>query len=111
MRQIVGLAATELQRERVLLVVETQMARHVAMDERAGRHHLGVEQRAAGEQSVEETAVAVRPVHHRGYRDTHVANQLIYKDFIDLPIFEVGRVQAKGALGVRTKSLVGMRTP
>jgi hypothetical protein len=50
----------------VFFGVEAQMARHIAMDERAGGHHLGVQQRMAAQQAVEIAAVAVRPIHHGG---------------------------------------------
>ncbi len=36
------LAAAELERDRMLALVEVEMARHVAVQQRAGRHHLGV---------------------------------------------------------------------
>jgi hypothetical protein len=39
------------------------------MDERAGGHHLGVQQRVARQQAVKVAAVVVRPVHHRGNRE------------------------------------------
>ena len=38
----------------------------VAMEDRAGSDHLGVEQGVLGEQAQEEPAVAVGPVHHWG---------------------------------------------
>jgi hypothetical protein len=52
----------------VLGVVEAQMARHVAMDQRAGGDHLCVEQGVVREQAVQVAAVAVGPVHHGGNR-------------------------------------------
>ena len=61
------LAATELQGKRVLRLAEVEVARHVAMQQSAGRHHLGVEPRAARELAVEVTAVPIGPVHHRGH--------------------------------------------
>ena len=41
------LAAAELQGQRVFFGVEPQMPRHIAMQQRARGHHLGVEQRTA----------------------------------------------------------------
>ena len=64
MRQISRFAATQLQRDRMLFGVEAQMPRHVAMDQRAGRDHLGVEKRVAGQQPMEVTAMPVGPIHH-----------------------------------------------
>ena len=62
--QVVRVAATKLQSHRVLFGVEAQMALHIAVGERTGRHHLGVEQGVAREQAVEKTAMAIGPVHH-----------------------------------------------
>jgi hypothetical protein len=45
--QFLGLAAAELQRHRVFLVVKAQMPAQVAMAQRAGGDHLGVQQRMA----------------------------------------------------------------
>jgi hypothetical protein len=36
---------------------------------RAGGDHLGIDQRTAREQAVEETAMPIRPLHHRGDAD------------------------------------------
>ena len=58
--------AAQLQGDGVLLGVEIQVARDVAVDQGPGRHHFRVEQRVAAEQAMEVTAVPVRPVHHRG---------------------------------------------
>ncbi len=63
-RQILGLAATELQRDRVLLGVEVEMARHVAVQQCAGRHHLGVEPGVAGDEAMEVSAMPIGPIHH-----------------------------------------------
>ena len=64
MRQISGLATAQLQRDRVLLLVKAQVARHIAMHQRARGHHLGVQQRILAEQAVKVTAMSVGPVHH-----------------------------------------------
>jgi hypothetical protein len=49
----------------MLLCAEIQVSGHITMQQRAGGDHLGVEQGTAREQTVEETAVAIGPVHHR----------------------------------------------
>jgi hypothetical protein len=41
-----GIAAAELQRDRMLLRIEVEMARHVAVQERRRGHHLGIQARA-----------------------------------------------------------------
>ena len=68
LRQIMRLAAAELQRHRVLLSIELQMPRHIAMNQRARGDHLGIEQRVLGQQTVKVAAMAIRPVHHGGDR-------------------------------------------
>ena len=52
-RQVGRLAAAQLQRDRMLVVVEIEVARDVAVQQRAGRHHLGVEPGVARDQAVE----------------------------------------------------------
>ena len=68
MRQVVRLAAAQLQGNRMLVLAEVEVARHVAMQQRARGHHLGVQQGVVAEQAVEMAAVAVGPVHHGGHR-------------------------------------------
>jgi hypothetical protein len=70
-RQVVRLAAAELQRDRMLLGIEVEVTRNVAVHQRAGGHHLGVEARVAREQAVEVPAVAVGPVHHGAVHRRH----------------------------------------
>jgi len=65
-RQIARHTATQLQRQRMFALVVTQKPRRIAMQQRAGRHHFGVEQGVLGKLAQEEPAVAVGPVHHRG---------------------------------------------
>ncbi|MCY1236628.1 hypothetical protein D9M72_492930 [compost metagenome] len=62
------LATAQLQRDRVFGRIEIQMARDVAMQQRAGGHHLGVQPGVAAELAVEHAAMAVSPVHHRCHR-------------------------------------------
>ena len=66
LRQRRRIAATQLQRDRMLGRIEVEMARHVTVQQRAGGHHLGVEPCAARDEAQEEPAVPVCPVHHRG---------------------------------------------
>ena len=59
------IAAAELQRDRMLGRIEAEQPRAVAVQHRAGGHHLGIEQRAARQQAMEEPAMPVGPFHHR----------------------------------------------
>jgi len=59
-------ALTELKRDGLLLRREAKQAIPVAMQDRAGRHHLGIEQRMTREQAMEDATMAIRPIHHRG---------------------------------------------
>ena len=65
-RELVWIAAAELQRERMLGRVEVEVVRHVAVRERGCRDHLRIEARAPRDQAEEVPAMPVRPVHHRG---------------------------------------------
>jgi hypothetical protein len=49
----------------MLFYIETQMPRHITVQQSACGDHLGVEQRTAREQAVKVTAMPVRPIHHR----------------------------------------------
>ena len=60
-----GIAAAELQRHRMLGRIEADQPVAVAVQHRAGGHHLGVDQRAARQQAMEEPAVPIGPFHHR----------------------------------------------
>ncbi|MNV58807.1 hypothetical protein D3C71_1511990 [compost metagenome] len=64
MGQVVRLAAAELQRDRVFFFMKAQVARHVAVDQRAGGHHLRVEQCVARHEAMENAAMAISPFHH-----------------------------------------------
>ena len=64
MRQVSRLAAAQLQGHRMLFSIEPQMPLYIAMDQRARRHHLRVQQRVATQQAVKVAAMPVRPVHH-----------------------------------------------
>ena len=65
LRHVVRFGPAELQRHRMFRGVVIEMASDIAMLERAGGHHLGIEQRAPGDQAKEEPVMPVRPVHHR----------------------------------------------
>jgi hypothetical protein len=69
-------AAAQLQRERMLLRIEVEMARHIAVHKRGGRDHLGVQPRATRDLAQEEPAVPVGPVHHG--RNTQTMRQVIH---------------------------------
>ena len=66
LREPRGIGAAELQGDRVLFGVEGKQPLAVPVQDRLRRHHLRVEPRAAREQPMEEPAVPIRPVHHRG---------------------------------------------
>src|SRR5690606_27714331 len=55
----------ELQRNRMLGIIETKQPLAVAMDDRVGDDHFRIEQRLARELSMEKPAVPVSPVDHR----------------------------------------------
>ena len=74
--ELAGIAAAELQRERMLGRIEIEVMRDVAVRERAARDHLGVEPRVRRDQAQEEPAVPVGPVHHR--RDAQSMRQVIH---------------------------------
>ena len=65
-RQVLRLAAAQLQRHGVFRRIEAQVPRHIAMQQRARGHHLGVEQGVVRQQAVQVAAVAVGPVEHGG---------------------------------------------
>ncbi|CAM2145558.1 protein of unknown function [Pararobbsia alpina] len=59
------LAATQLERDRMFLIVEVQVSGHVAVQQRTGGHHLGVQPGVPRNQAVKIPAMPVGPVHHR----------------------------------------------
>ena len=65
-RQLRRHRPAELQRQRPLLGMEGEQPLPVAAQHGAGGDHLGIEQRPPREAPVEEAAVPVGPVHHRG---------------------------------------------
>ena len=68
-RELPGHAAAELQGDRMLRRIEAQQPRARAMQDRPGRDHLGIQQRAPRDQPQEIAAVPIRPVHHRCDRE------------------------------------------
>ena len=64
--ELVRLAAAQLKRDRMLARIMGQQPRPVAVQHRAGGDHLGIDQRARCEQAMEEPAMPVGPIHHRG---------------------------------------------
>ena len=65
-RQCLRVAAAQLQRQRVFGPVVAQQPRRVAVQQRAGGDHLGVEPGALAQQPPEIAAGAIRPVQHGG---------------------------------------------
>ena len=83
LRQRRRIAAAQLQRDRMLGRIEVEMARHVAVQQRAGGHHLGVEPRVARDEAQEEPAVPVGPVHHRRDAQAMIADLCSGGVFVD----------------------------
>jgi hypothetical protein len=63
--KITRIAAAKLKCNRVFGRIVPQQPRPVAVQHRAGRQHLGVKERAARQQTMEEPAMPVGPFHHR----------------------------------------------
>ena len=60
-----GLAPTEMRRVSDWFdAMGVRYGDRIAVDQGTGGHHLGVEQRVAGEQAMEIPAMAIRPPHH-----------------------------------------------
>ncbi len=59
------IGTAKLQGERMLGRIETEQPPPVAMQHGARGQHLGIEQRLAREQTMEEPAMPVSPLHHR----------------------------------------------
>lgn len=64
--QLTRLTSTQLQGKRLLGRIEAQETIMIAMNNGAGRHHLRVQQGLLVDQTMENPAVAIGPVHHRG---------------------------------------------
>jgi hypothetical protein len=72
LRELPRIAAAELQGNRMLGHVVGQEPRAVTVKHGAGGDHFGIDQRPAREQAVEEPAVPIRPLHHRGDAESAV---------------------------------------
>jgi hypothetical protein len=70
MGQISRVTPAQLQCDSVLFGIEAQMPLGTPMAQRARGHHFGVKQGVAGQQAMEETAMAVGPIHHGGNGQT-----------------------------------------
>lgn len=68
--------APQLQRHRLLRRVETQMPVRVAVNECAGRHHLGIQQRVRRQQTQEIAVVPVGPIQHGRDAETAVEHEI-----------------------------------
>ena len=66
LREIARLGTAELQRHRMLARIETKQPLSVAMNDGARGQHLRVKPRPPRHQTVEDPAMPVGPVHHRG---------------------------------------------
>jgi hypothetical protein len=58
------IGAAELERHRMLGGMNRQEPRAVAMEDRGGGDHLGIDARPTREQAMEEPAMPVGPFHH-----------------------------------------------
>jgi hypothetical protein len=79
-----------LQGEGVFGFVVAEEAVVIAIEQRAGGDHFGVEEGVLGEQAQEETAVAVSPIHHR--RHAEAAGGLradLASDYGHFRVFEI----------------------
>src|SRR4029079_10499717 len=75
LRKCLRIASTKLKANRMLERVKGEKTPTIAMQHRARREHLRVDQRMPCEQTVKIPAVPVRPVHHR--RDTKSMGQTL----------------------------------
>ena len=66
MGKVRGIGATELQRNRVLFIVESQVSFDITVDNGSVVAHLGINPRALTQQPPEITAMTVGPVHTGG---------------------------------------------
>jgi hypothetical protein len=63
--EIARIRATELKRNGMLARIEAKQPLTVAMDDGAGRQHLGVKPSAPRQKTMEDAAMPVCPIHHR----------------------------------------------
>jgi hypothetical protein len=72
LREVRRLRTAQLQRHRMFARVESKQPRAVAMDHGARRQHLRIEPRPSRQQTMEDAAMPVGPVHHRGNGEADV---------------------------------------
>ena len=65
LREIARVRSAKLKCDGMLARIETEQPLAITVDDRAGGHHLGIEQCAARQQAMEDAAMPVSPVHHR----------------------------------------------
>jgi hypothetical protein len=85
-----GIRPAELQRERMLLRAEPEQPVALAVDHGLRRHHLRIEARMPRHLAVEEPAMPVRPIHHRGDAEPmclklHIVQKILKGVALDLP--------------------------
>ena len=66
LRQQRGIAAPQLQRQRLFAAVEAEQALAIAVDDRVGVHHFRVQAHTRCQHAMEHAAMAIGPVHHGG---------------------------------------------
>lgn len=64
------IVAAELERDRMLDIVETDQPLPVTADHSLRRHHLGIEPGAARHQAMDDPAMPISPVHHRRHGES-----------------------------------------
>ena len=74
-REMRRIGTAELQRHRMLAGVIAEQPLPVAMNDRACRQHLRIEQRPPRHQPVKHPAMAIGPVHHRGDGEFRISDQ------------------------------------
>src|SRR4030095_12210654 len=94
--QLMGIGPPELQRDRVLRRAECEMPLELAVNQRAGGDHLGVQPGARGHLAQEVAAVPVGPVHH--WRDAEPVARLwwCYSHLLS-SLLQHGKAQARPA--------------
>jgi hypothetical protein len=64
-RQTIGLAATKLKHQRMFDFIMAKKPVKITMNNRLGGYHFGKQQRIRHKMPVKDTAMPVRPIHHR----------------------------------------------
>ncbi len=71
-REIARIGPAELQRDRMFALVEAKQPHAIAVNDRARGQHLRIKQRTPRQQTMEDAAMPVRPVHHRRNAETAI---------------------------------------